>query len=80
MKSITWDEFLEEFSSIKKSNNSYRLGQAFINKFIKDESDKVLEGLWEKDWFDAVVQITEIIDEYQWDYNNLIVVNEGERK
>lgn len=71
---ITYNEFLKDYVAIKKEQPDYRLGQHFINLFIKDESDSVLNELWDKDGEEAISQILEVIFKYQWDFNALVVV------
>lgn len=71
---ITYNDFIQDYVAIKKEQPDYRLGQHFINLFIKDESDPVLDGLWEKNGEEAISQILEVIFKYQWDFNALVVV------
>ncbi len=78
IKTITWQQFHSEFFDTKVVYPTYRLGQHFINTFIKDESDEIVEGLWGKDGLDAVAQCYEIIEKYQWDIQNLPVVDRDE--
>lgn len=71
---MTYNEFIQDYVAVKKEQPDYRLGQHFINLFIKDESDSGLNELWEKDGEEAISQILEVLFKYQWDFNKLIVV------
>ena len=73
---MTLTDLYTTYYTIKETNPSYRLGQHFINLCIKDESDPLLNGLWEKDGVEAEEIILKVIDTYQWDCYNLPVVNE----
>jgi hypothetical protein len=80
VNTITWSEFYQSFAVISKYNHHYRLGQHFINMFVKDSnSDEVFEGLWESDSFDAHAIINKVIEKYQWDLLKLPVVDRGEQ-
>lgn len=78
MRTISWVDFYKTFISIKETVPSYRLGQHFINMFIKDESDEVVQGLWKKSGDAAFFQCQEVINKYQWDVQALPVVNRFE--
>ena len=74
---ISYQDFYKSFLSIRENVPSYRLGQHFINMFIKDENTcfELTKGLWQKTGDEAMTQICEIIKAYQWDLQNLPVVN-----
>ena len=68
----TINDFTKEYCNIKESVASYRIGQHFINKFIKDSSSYEMQKLWnEFGWEKAMVQIHKIVQDNQWDYNDL---------
>lgn len=76
-KTITLHEFDKSFQKIHASNHDYRIGQHFINLFIKDSSSDEMCRLWnEKDQDKAGEMIVEIIQRYQWDFRKLPVLRE----
>ena len=77
---MTYAEFYQDYNKISEQTPSYRIGQHFINLFIEDESDPLLEGLWQADYRDAVLMISNIINTYQWDYDNLPLLDRGNTK
>lgn len=78
MKTQSLSDFYKEFYAIKKNVPSYRLGQHFINKFVKDEhSDSLFKGLWNMRGESVVKsRIHIILETYQWDVDNLVIVRE----
>lgn len=74
---MTYTEFYQDYKQLSEYNPSYRLGQHFINLFIEDDSDPLLEGLWQADYKSATMMISDIINTYQWDYNNMPLLKEG---
>jgi hypothetical protein len=60
------------------SNSCFRLGQLFINFFIKREDNTTnYNELWnEADDTKAETQILKLIHRLQWDMNNLIPIKE----
>ena len=74
---ITYQDFYKSFWSIRENVPSYRLGQHFVNMFVKDSNtrDKLFEGLYNKTGDEAMTQICKIIEAYQWDLQKLPVVN-----
>lgn len=78
LQTISWTDFYQSFITIKDSVPSYRLGQHFINTFIKDETDPDLDGLWDKTDSVAAEHCFEIIKKYQWDVQKLPIINIGE--
>ena len=68
---MTYTQFYRNFLNLKVEVPSYRLGQYFINLFIKDETDPVLKGLWDKTDTEASEQIKTVLDKYQWDVMDL---------
>ena len=75
MKTISWGQFCDSHTTIQKDIPDYRLGQHFINLFIKDSmSDERFDRLWNLDDADSVRLIYEICLDYQWDFNNLVLL------
>jgi len=76
---ITWQQFHENFLSLKQQCPSYRLGQHFCNLFIKDSDpttcDAVVKGLWDKTGDEAFVQCFKVIKYYQWDLQDLPLID-----
>lgn len=76
---MTYQEFEQEYFNLisdPKVGNTYRLGQHFINKFIKDSSSVCMQKLWnESNYKLAKFEICEYIKEIQWDYNDLSVLD-----
>ena len=69
---MTFDEFLLDYQDKHQQCESYRLGQHFINLFIKDSSSLRFQKLWnEWDFELAKFEICEYINEVQWDYEDL---------
>ena len=73
---MTYTQFYRNFLNLKVEVPSYRLGQYFINLFIKDETDPVLKGLWNKTDREAAEQIHKVIDKYQWNVMDLPLMKE----
>ena len=73
---MTYAQFYRNFLNLKVNVPSYRLGQYFINLFIKDETDAVLKGLWDKTDTEASEQIKTVLDKYQWDVMDLPLMKE----
>lgn len=70
-------DFHKEYEDIIKIVPTYRLGQHFINKFIKQSSSEEMCDLWnEWDSPTANLHIYEIIERYNWDLNDLPVISE----
>jgi hypothetical protein len=80
MQTTSWQDFYESFLKIKETCPSYRLGQHFMNMFIRDRSeltcDEVCKGLWDKTDDEAFTQCFEVINKYQWDVQELPLVQE----
>lgn len=80
MQTITWQGFYESYMKIKEVTPTYRLGQHFMNMFIKDRSDftcdEVCHGLWNKTDNEAFTQCFEVINKYQWDVQTLPLLQE----
>lgn len=75
---MTYVDFLQDYFDKRKQCEDYRLGQHFINLFIKDSSTPRMCTLWEeKDVLKAEKQIHEIIKILQWDYDDLPKRNIG---
>jgi len=70
---MIYKDFIKDFNYHQEKSPSYRLGQHFINVFIKDEDDELIGDLWNKSGTSAVKHINRIIETYQWDYNDLPV-------
>ncbi len=69
---MTYQQFLYEYFLICEEVPSYRLGQHFINCFIKDSSTPTLQRLWNESNYQVTSgMITVLIDVYQWDWNDL---------
>tara|TARA_Y100001956_G_scaffold4944_1_gene4469 strand:- start:23945 stop:24169 length:225 start_codon:yes stop_codon:yes gene_type:complete len=69
---MTFQEFIQSYMVSKSSGNNIRLGQYFINLFIKDSSSHRMQNLWNETQFKiAKFEICEYINEMQWDYENL---------
>ena len=68
----TIDDFTKEYFQIRKGCPSYRLGQHFINMFIVESSTDFMCKLWNEEITDlAQFMINDFIEENQWDYNDL---------
>lgn len=76
---MTYQEFEQEYFNLisdPKVGNTYRLGQHFINKFIKDTSSYEMQKLWNEKVIDtARERIYYIIESYKWDWNDLPVLD-----
>ena len=74
---MSYFDFIKQYTDISKHVPNYRLGQHFINTFIKKEDNTTdYNKLWnETDLFKANKSILGIIDKLQWDINNLPVNN-----
>lgn len=72
MKTVRYNEWKTRYYKYYNVGG-YRLGQHFINCFIKDEHSTVLtKGLWEMtNKVEVESSITAIVDEYQWDWDAL---------
>lgn len=69
---MTFEQFLQHYQERKDTCYSYRLGQHFINLFIKDSSSPRMQNLWNESNFKlAKFEICEYINEVQWDYSDL---------
>lgn len=67
MKTITLPELIAEYNEIQNKVPSYRLGQHFINRCIKIESDSLLDGLWDEENFtSAKSRIIDVCAAYHW--------------
>ncbi|AGG57810.1 hypothetical protein VPBG_00038 [Vibrio phage helene 12B3] len=79
MQTTTWQQFYKSFLQVLETTPSYRLGQHFMNMFIYDTSeftcDEACKGLWNKTGDQAFTQCFEIINKYQWDVENLPLVD-----
>ena len=73
---MTWKQFYKSYLELSNKVPSYRLGQHFINVFIKDESvDSELAVLWsESNQVLAINQCLRLIEQYQWDMEALPIV------
>lgn len=68
----TLQDLITEFHNIQKDVPTYRLGQHFINEFIKDSSTQEMCSLWEeREYGIALGKIYELIGKYQWDVDDL---------
>ena len=69
---MTFDEFLLDYRDKHEQCESYRLGQHFINLFIKDSSSLRFQKLWnERNFKLAKFDICEYINEVHWDCEDL---------
>ncbi|ELP6119396.1 TPA: hypothetical protein I7730_00680 [Vibrio vulnificus] len=76
MKTIPFHQLETDFFKVNKAQNTVRFGQYFIIKCVSDESDELLEGLWQKsDFKEAREHCLMFIDQKGWDLNALEVVN-----
>lgn len=75
---FTYQDFHKSWQDIHDKVPSYRIGQHFMNLFIRDElSNSVMfKGLWEKTGEEAYEQINDIIQVYQWDLDDLPIMRE----
>ncbi len=78
MQTMNWIQFYESYLKIYQDSPDYRLGQHFVNLFIKDDSSLLLQGLWNKTGDEASTQIMHVIECFQWDMNKLPLVDKGE--
>lgn len=73
---MTYQEFEQSFFAELMINPHYRLGQMFITLFIKDSSTPEMCRLWnEKSLDKARLAIYHLIEEYNWDMNDLPLLN-----
>lgn len=75
---MTYAEFYQDYKQLREQNPSYRLGQHFINLFIEDESDPLIEGLWQASHADAMSTIFNVMWAYQWNHNDMPLRVKGE--
>ncbi len=75
---MTYAEFYQDYIKLREQTPNYRLGQHFIDLFIKDDCDPLLEGLWQANERDAVLIISNIVNTYQWDYSSMPLLDKGE--
>lgn len=75
---ISYGEFKKDFFRLQGSAPTYRIGQHFINCFIKQEDNTTkYTVLWNKRDINTAEQlIFELINQLQWDINNLIKVRD----
>ncbi|QKN88431.1 hypothetical protein vBValSX1_38 [Vibrio phage vB_ValS_X1] len=74
LKTISIHALILEYSGVSEKEPSYRLGQHFINRCVRDDKDPLLAGLWEEtDPEMASIQILKVCDAWQWDLRNLPV-------
>ena len=66
------NDLTRSYYEIKNEVPTYRLGQYFIYKLIKDSSSQEMQQLWnEWDDYKAQIKIHEIVNRYEWDYHDL---------
>ena len=72
---MTYQQFLADYYTLISDPNigkTYRLGQHFINLFIKDSSSHRMQCLWNETRIKiAEFGICDYIEEMQWDYEDL---------
>ena len=75
---FTYQDFHKSWKDIHDRVPSYRIGQHWVNLFIKDEmsNEVMIKGLWEKTGEEAYEQINDIIQVYQWDLDDLPIMRE----
>jgi hypothetical protein len=67
-------QFCESYKRVKP--DGIRVGQHFINLFIKGETDPSLDELWNNtDVTDSIDLCLKVIERYQWDLQSLRVIN-----
>ena len=72
-------DFTKEFYEIKETSPTYRVGQFFITKFIKDSTSEEMQELWNEEFTTlAFFKINEIIERWDWDYNDLPILIQSE--
>lgn len=75
---MTYQEFEQEYFNLisdPKVGDTYRLGQHFINLFIKDSSSYGMQKLWNEKVIDtARERIHYVIESHDWDWNDLPVL------
>ncbi len=71
----TLNTFTKEYHKLADELHRYRLGQHFINRFIKDSSTPEMQELWnEWDYSKAFTMIHDFIEANQWDYYDLPLI------
>lgn len=74
MITMPFRQFCESYKMVEP--DGIRVGQHFINLFIKKETDPALNELWNNtDTTDAIDLCLKVIEQYQWDLQSLRVVN-----
>ena len=72
---MTYQQFIEDYNQLINDTavgKTYRLGQHFINLFIKDSSSAEMQCLWnQSDIESAKFAICVFIDDMQWDWEDL---------
>ena len=71
---ITWNEFYTSYMGYRKLVPSYRLGQHFVNLFIKDRSSDLANKLWNLPEAGAMHVTLRTIEDLQWDLDKLLLV------
>lgn len=71
---IPWDEFYSTYRELRNEVPSYRLGQHFVNLFIKDRSSDAYNKLWNLPEAGAMRVILRTIEDFQWDLGKLPLV------
>lgn len=76
MNTVTYYEFMNSYSKCNEEVPSVRLGQYFINHFIKKEDNTTdYSKLWnEEDDQLAHILITALVEQLQWDFDKLVLV------
>ncbi len=73
-QTMTIAEFEKDFFEEYSKCDSYRYGQHFINKFVKERNDTTLR-IWNiNDADEARISCFEYAEHYQWDFAKLIIV------
>ncbi|CAH7191802.1 conserved hypothetical protein [Vibrio chagasii] len=77
MSTIPFHKLESDFFKANKKHDTIRFGQFFIIKCVDDESDELLDGLWQKsDFKEAKEQCLTYINKKGWDLNALNIVND----
>ena len=73
INTISLHEFLSAYGRFSKDLPKYRLGQHFVNYFL--ESCDLTHQMWGLDGKEAAKAISDVIRDYQWDTEALVIVN-----
>lgn len=74
MYDTTLDELIREYFNIKRRVSTYRFGQHFANRCLKDDS--MFPGLWNAEYKEAFDMVVEICDEYNWNHSCIPTLQE----